>query len=96
VVGTFAVGAPPDAQVAYVAGATARKLLGSAGTQGIQLRLSDRELVPQVSAAIRPLVGESTKLRDWRSSQGSLFDCDQNGEDHGRDITDLRHSGCGI
>jgi len=73
VVGTFAVGAPPDAQVAYVAEATARKLLGSAGTQGIQLRLSDRELVPQVSATIRPLVGESTKLRDWRSSQGSLF-----------------------
>ena len=73
VVGTFAVGAPPDAQVAYVAEATARKLLGSAGTQGIQLRLSDRELVPQVSAAIRPLVGESTKVRDWRSSQGSLF-----------------------
>ena len=73
VVGTFAVGAPPDAQVAYVAEATARKLLGSAGTQGIQLRLSDRELVPQVSAAIRPLIGESTKLSDWRSSQGSLF-----------------------
>ena len=73
VVGTFAVGAPPDAQVAYVAEATARKLLGSAGTKGIQLRLSDRELVPQVSAAIRPLVGESTKIRDWRSSQGSLF-----------------------
>ena len=73
VVGTFAVGAPPDAQVAYVAEATARKLLGPAGTQGIQLRLSDRELVPQVSAAILPLVGESTKLRDWRSSQGSLF-----------------------
>ena len=73
VVGTFAVGAPPDAQVAYVAEATARKLLGSAGTQGIQLRLSDRELVPQVSAAIVPLVGESTKVRDWRSSQGSLF-----------------------
>ena len=73
VVGTFAVGAPPDAQVAYVAEATARKLLGSAGTQGIQLRLSDRELVPQISAAMLPLVGESTKIRDWRSSQGSLF-----------------------
>ena len=73
VVGTFAVGAPPDAQVAYVAEATARKLLGPAGTQGVQLRLSDRELVPQVSAAIRPLVGESTKIRDWRSSQGTLF-----------------------
>lgn len=73
VVGTFAVGAPPDAQVAYVAEATARKLLGPAGTQGVQLRLSDRELVSQVSAAIRPLVGESTKIRDWRSSQGTLF-----------------------
>ena len=73
VVGTFAVGAPPDAQVAYVAEATARRLLGPAGTQGVQLRLSDRELVPQVSAAIRPLVGESTKIRDWRSSQGTLF-----------------------
>ena len=73
VVGTFAVGAPPDAQVAYVAEATARKLLGPAGTRGIQLRLSDRELVSQVSAAIRPRVGESATIRDWRSSQGSLF-----------------------
>ena len=73
VVGTFAVGATPDAQVAYVAEVTARKLLGPAGTQGIQLRLSDRELVPLVSAAIRPRVDASTQIRDWRSSQGSLF-----------------------
>jgi lipoprotein-releasing system permease protein len=73
VVGTFAVGAPPDAQVAYVGEATARKLLGPAGTRGIQLRLSDRELVSPVSAAIRPRVEASTKIRDWRSSQGSLF-----------------------
>ncbi len=73
VVGTFAVGAPPDAQVAYVAEATARKLLGPAGTQGIQLRLSDRELVSQVTAAIRPRIEASTQIRDWRGSQGSLF-----------------------
>ena len=73
VVGTFAVGAPPDAQVAYVAEATARKLLGPAGTQGIQLRLSDRERVSEVSAAIHPQVQASTQIRDWRSSQGSLF-----------------------
>ena len=73
VVGTFAVGAPPDAQVAYVAEATARKLLGPAGTRGIQLRLNDRELVSQVIAAISPRVDASTKIRDWRSSQGSLF-----------------------
>ena len=73
VVGTFAVGAPPDAQVAYVAEATARKLLGPSGTQGIQLRLSDRDRVPEVSAAIHPQVEASTQIRDWRSSQGSLF-----------------------
>ena len=73
VVGTFAVGAPPDAQVAYVAEATAHRLLGPAGTQGVQLRLSDRDLVPEVSAAIRPRVDASTQIRDWRSSQGSLF-----------------------
>ena len=73
VVGTFAVGAPPDAQLAYVAEVTARKLLGPAGMQGIQLRLSDRELVSLVSAAIRPRVDASTQIRDWRSSQGSLF-----------------------
>ena len=73
VVGTFAVGAPPDAQVAYVAEATARKLLGPSGIQGIQLRLSDRERVPEVSAAIHPQVEASTQIRDWRSSQGSLF-----------------------
>ena len=73
VVGTFAVGAPPDAQLAFVAEVTARKLLGPAGMQGIQLRLSDRELVSLVSAAIRPRVDASTQIRDWRSSQGSLF-----------------------
>ena len=73
VVGTFAVGAPPDAQVAYVAEATARKLLGRSGMQGIQLRLSDRDRVPEVSAAIHPQVEASTQIRDWRSSQGSLF-----------------------
>ena len=72
-VGTFAVGAPPDAQVAYVAEATARKLLGPAGTRGIQLRLNDQDLVSQVIAAIRPRVEASTTIRDWRSSQGSLF-----------------------
>ena len=73
VVGTFAVGAPPDAQVAYVAEATASKLLGPAGMQGIQLRLNDRERVSEVSTAIRPRVDASTQIRDWRSSQGSLF-----------------------
>ena len=73
VVGTFAVGAPPDAQVAYVGYETAQKLLGSAGVEGVQLRLSDRELAPQVSAALRATTPESTKIRDWRSSQGSLF-----------------------
>ncbi len=73
VVGTFAVGAPPDAQVAYVGYETAQKLLGSAGEEGVQLRLSDRELAPQVSAALRAMTPESTKIRDWRSSQGSLF-----------------------
>ena len=73
VVGTFAVGAPPDAQVAYVAEATASKLLGPAGMQGIQLRLNDRERVSELSAAIRPRVDASTQIRDWRSSQGSLF-----------------------
>ena len=73
VVGTFAVGAPPDAQVAYVAEATARKLLGPAGIQGIQLRLSDRERVQRSVPPSRPRVDASTQIRDWRSSQGSLF-----------------------
>ena len=63
VVGTFAVGAPPDAQVAYVAEATASKLLGPAGMQGIQLRLNDRERVSELSAAIRPRVDASTQIR---------------------------------
>ena len=73
VAGTFAVGAPPDAQVAYVGYETARKLLGSAGMEAVQLRLSDRDLVPQVSAALRAMTPDSTSIRDWRSSQGSLF-----------------------
>lgn len=73
VAGTFAVGAPPDAQVAYVGYETARKLLGSAGVEAVQLRLSDRDLVPQVSAALRAMTPDSTSIRDWRSSQGSLF-----------------------
>ena len=73
VVGTFAVGAPPDAQEAYVGYETVKKLLGSAWMGGIQLRLSDRELASQVSAVLRTMSPESTKIRDWRSSQGSLF-----------------------
>lgn len=73
VVGTFAVGAPPDAQVAYVGYDTAQKLLGSAGLEGVQLRLSDRESVPEVAAALRAVTPQSTSIRDWRSSQGSLF-----------------------
>jgi len=73
VVGTFAVGAPPDAQAAYVGYDTAQKLLGSAGLEGVQLRLSDRESVPEVAAALRAVTPQSTSIRDWRSSQGSLF-----------------------
>jgi lipoprotein-releasing system permease protein len=73
VVGTFAVGAPPDAQVAYVGYETAQKLLGPAGLQGVQLRLNDRESVPEVTAALRTVTPQSTSIKDWRSSQGSLF-----------------------
>jgi lipoprotein-releasing system permease protein len=52
---------------------TAQKLLGSAGLQGVQLRLSDRESVPEVTAALRAVMPQSTSIKDWRSSQGSLF-----------------------
>ena len=52
VVGLFAVGAPPDAQVAYVSQLTADKLLGRTGDRGVQLRLTDRSQVAMVSSAI--------------------------------------------
>ena len=73
VVGTFSVGAPPDAQQAYVSLETGRRLLGQAAQQGVQLRLADRDLAPQVSASLAARVDGDVTVRDWRSSQGSLF-----------------------
>ena len=73
VVGLFAVGAPPDAQVAYVSQHTADKLLGRTGERGVQLRLTDRSQVAMVSSALASVTAERPVISDWRSSQGSLF-----------------------
>ena len=73
VVGVFAVGAPPDALEAYVSFETAQKLLGQAGQQGVQLRLWDRDLAPELSTALRAMTSLAVTVRNWQSSQGSLF-----------------------
>ena len=73
VVGIFAVGAPPDALEAYVSSQTAQKLLGQAGQQGVQLRLWDRDLAPELSATLRAMTSPAVTVRNWQSSQGSLF-----------------------
>ena len=72
-VGLVAVGAPPDAQVAYVSQHTADKLLGRTGERGVQLRLTDRSKVATVSSALASVTAEHPVISDWRSSQGSLF-----------------------
>lgn len=73
VAGIFAVGAPPDARVVYTSESTARKLLGSAGERGVQLRLADRNLASLVREDLSAMTPDSPRIEDWRSSQGSLF-----------------------
>ena len=73
VAGIFAVGAPPDARVVYTSESTARKLFGSAGERGVQLRLSDRDLAPFVGEDLLAMTPDAPRIEDWRSSQGSLF-----------------------
>ena len=73
VAGIFAVGAPPDARVVYTSEITARKLFGSAGERGVQLRLADRNLTSLVREDLWAMTPDSLRIEDWRSSQGSLF-----------------------
>ena len=73
VVGIFAVGAPPDARVAYTSERTARKLFASAAERGVQLRLTDRNLASAVGQSLSAMTSEAPGIEDWRSSQGSLF-----------------------
>ena len=73
VAGIFAVGAPPDARVVYTSESTARKLFGSAGERGVQLRLADRNLASLVREDLSAMTPDSPRIEDWRSSQGSLF-----------------------
>ena len=73
VAGIFAVGAPPDARVVYTLESTARKLFGSAGARGVQLRLADRNLTSLVREDLSAMTPDSPRIEDWRSSQGSLF-----------------------
>ena len=73
VAGIFAVGAPPDARVVYTSESTARKLFGSAGERGVQLRLADRNLASVVREDLSAMTPDTPRIEDWRSSQGSLF-----------------------
>ena len=73
VVGLFSVGAGPDAREAYVSYETARRLLGSSGRQGVQIKLTDRQLALTDQAAFRSLDNAPMTLSDWTTSQGSLF-----------------------
>ena len=73
VAGIFAVGAPPDARVVYTSESTARKLFGSAGERGVQLRLADRNLASLVREDLSAMTPDTPRIEDWRSSQGSLF-----------------------
>ena len=73
VAGIFAVGAPPDARVVYTSEGTARKLFGSAGERGVQLRLADRNLASLVREDLSAMTPDTPRIEDWRSSQGSLF-----------------------
>ena len=73
VVGLFSVGAGPDAREAYVSYETAHRLLGPSGRQGVQVKLTDRQLALTDQAAFRRLGSQPMALSDWTTSQGSLF-----------------------
>ena len=74
VVGLFSVGAGPDARDAYVSYETARRLLGTSGRQGVQVKLTDRQLALTDQAAYqRAQIAQPMTLSDWTTSQGSLF-----------------------
>jgi lipoprotein-releasing system permease protein len=73
VVGLFSVGAGPDAREAYVSYETARRLLRTSGRQGVQVKLTDRQLALTDQAVYRALDSQPMTLSDWTTSQGSLF-----------------------
>jgi lipoprotein-releasing system permease protein len=74
VVGSFEVGAQPDAYQAYVALSTGQKLFGLGdAVQGMQVRTSDLFAAPAVMQNIAATLPEGYVTNDWSQSQGSLF-----------------------
>jgi lipoprotein-releasing system permease protein len=74
VVGIFQIGAQLDGNQAYISLASGQKLFGlGASVQGLRVRLADLFAAPATAARLRIELGEDFRMRDWGSSQGSLF-----------------------
>jgi len=74
VVAEFEVGADPDAREAFVSIETAHRLTGHAGYDGIQVQLDDLWAVDTVGSALGARLDSAWILRDWRQTQGALFE----------------------
>jgi lipoprotein-releasing system permease protein len=73
VVGLFEVGAQQDTQLAYVSLDSARRLLRTGGSGGVQLRSRDLMAAPALETALAGLLSEGDRFVPWSETQGSLF-----------------------
>ncbi len=71
--GIFEVGAQQDGQLAYVSLETARRLLGTRGVAGLQLRTENLLDAESLGASLRGRLREGESYRAWSATQGSLF-----------------------
>ena len=73
-VGTFEVGAEPDAALGIVRyDEVERRGLAAAGVDGLRLHLADPFNATDVALAIRESVGATARLRLWTDDYGELF-----------------------
>ncbi len=73
VVAVFKVGADLDATQGWVSIETARRLFARRGVDGIQIQYASLADAQRAAEALEASLPDGYRLKDWRSSQGSLF-----------------------
>jgi lipoprotein-releasing system permease protein len=74
VVGIFQVGAQLDGSQAYISLLSGQKLFGlGTAVKGLRIRLTDLFDAPVTADRLRRQLGNDFRVRDWGTSQGSLF-----------------------